>query len=151
MNTHVLLINTRGIYLLENLDVSGKEYYYSSRCSGTFYQPGSNDTRHIFIFSNSCHLWLISLHLYYITSQPRNWAHFHLKMEVLCSLETLVPNYQTAVCINPRDHNINLHSPETSNLIQELYWFRKLSMASFLEHGDEHCSSITIGYENVQA
>jgi hypothetical protein len=66
-----------------------------------------------------------------------------MKTEVVCYLETLVPKYQIAVYINPRDHNINFHSPETSALIYGFHWCRKLSTAGFLEHGDGHCSSIT--------
>jgi hypothetical protein len=38
-----------------------------------------------------------------------------LKMEAVCSSETLVPIYQTSWCHNSDDHNMNLHSMKTSN------------------------------------
>jgi len=37
------------------------------------------------------------------------WYLYTLKMEAVCSSETLVGTYQTTCCCNTRNHNMNLH------------------------------------------
>jgi hypothetical protein len=41
-----------------------------------------------------------------------------MKMEAVCSSETLVPTYQTTRWYNPESHNMNVHSNKALNKIK---------------------------------